>query len=113
MTSQALSTEERNGRTGSPVPGHSVRTEPSWASYQLSQKPWWRSSRSTARTVRSSEWIIALSPVTPSPAAATADHSPQPMLVGEVWRETTGAAPLRSALSAVRPNSVVIASSDR
>lgn len=84
VTSQALSTEERNGRTGSPVPGHSLSTDPSCASYQLSQKPWWRSSFSTAETVRSSVRSIVAPLVTPSPAAATADQRPQPMLVGEV-----------------------------
>lgn len=84
VISQALSTEERNGRTGSPVPGHWVRTEPSCASYQLSQKPWWRSSFSTARTVRSRRRRIVSSSITPSPAAATVDQRPQPMLVGEV-----------------------------
>ncbi|SCE46044.1 hypothetical protein GA0115253_105556 [Streptomyces sp. Termitarium-T10T-6] len=114
VTSHALSTEDRNGRTGAPVPGHSVSTEPSCASYQLSQKPWWRSSLSTAVTVRVRARSIAPSPITPRPAAATVDHRPQPMLVGEVWGDWAGApAPLRSILSVTRPKSVVIASIER
>lgn len=87
VISQALSTLERKGRTGSPVPGHSVSTEPSCASYQLSQKPCGRSSFSTDRTVRSSRRRIVASLITPSPPAATVDHRPQPILVGEVWRD--------------------------
>lgn len=114
VISQALSTEERNGRTGSPVPGHSVSTEPSCASYQLSQKPWWRSSFSTVRTVRSSlRCIVAspITPITPRPAAATVDQRPQPILVGEVWRDWTGPPePLTSILSVARPRSVTSSS---
>lgn len=114
VTSQALSTEERKGRTGSPVPGQLVRTEPSCASYQLSQKPWWRSSFSTEATVRVRRRCSVSLSMTPRPAAATVAHSPHPMFVGDVFRETTGPpGRLRSSVSAARPMSVVMASIDR
>lgn len=114
MTSQALSTVERKGRTGSPVPGQLVRTEPSYASYQLNQKPCARSSFSTAASVRDRRWCMTDPEITPRPAAATVDHRPQPMLVDEVWVEGTGApVPETSIVSAVRPSSVVMAVIER